>query len=148
MQQPQEQVIQVGELEMRFFVNGTHTGGHLAVAEMVVPPAARTPPPHAHANIDETVVGIAGTLTYMVDDVEYEVTPGARIFSPRGKPHGFWNRTDEPARVLLMFSPAHIGPEYFLEIGEVVNRGGPPDFQRLLGVMTKYGLTLAVPPPP
>ena len=143
--QPEEQVIQVGQLQMRFFVDGSHTHGHVSVAEMVVPPGARVPPPHAHAELDETVVGLAGVLHYTVDGVVHEVSPGVRVFSPRGKPHGFENRGAEPARVLLTFSPATVfGPQYFREIAELLG-AGPPDFARVRSVMARYGLTVAKP---
>jgi quercetin dioxygenase-like cupin family protein len=144
MLQPVEQVIQVGQLQMRFFVDGTHTDGHVSIAEMVVPPGAKVPPPHAHAELDEVVIGLTGTLHYTVDGVTHQVTPGVRVFSPRGKPHGFENRGDSEARVLLTFSPAMLfGPAYFREVGELLGSGGPPDFAKVKAVMERYGLTLA-----
>jgi len=143
MIQPIEQVIQVGQLQMRFFVDGSHTDGHVSVAEMVVPPGARVPPPHSHAELDEIVVGLAGALHYTVDGIAHEVTPGVRVFSPRGKPHGFENRGIAEARVLLTFTPATVfGPAYFREVGELLGAGGPPDFTKVKAVMQRYGLTL------
>jgi quercetin dioxygenase-like cupin family protein len=110
---------------------------------MVVPPGARVPPPHAHADIDEVAVGISGALHYTVDGVTHEVTPGVRVFSPRGKPHGFENHGAVEAHVLLTFSPATVfGPAYFREIGELLGAGGPSDFAKVKTVMERYGLTL------
>jgi quercetin dioxygenase-like cupin family protein len=146
VEQPHEQVIQVGQLQMRFFVDGTHTDGHLSVAEMVVPVGARVPPPHFHADVDETVLGLAGTLTYLIDGEEHAISPGVRRFSPRGKSHAFENRGAVEARVLCMFSPATIGPAYFREVGALLGAGGPPDFARVREVMDRYGLTLVAPP--
>lgn len=54
MQRPTEEWIAVGELEMRFFVDGDKTAGHVSVAEMIVPPRAKVPPPHSHQDVDET----------------------------------------------------------------------------------------------
>jgi quercetin dioxygenase-like cupin family protein len=145
MEQPQEQIIQVGALEMRFFVDGSHTDGHVAVAEMVVPPGARVPPPHAHAAMDEVVLGLAGTLSYTVGGVTHEVTPGARVYSPRGVPHAFENRGATAAHVLLTFSPATVfGPQYFRDVAAVLGAVGPPDPAKLAAVMQRYGLTLAM----
>jgi quercetin dioxygenase-like cupin family protein len=147
MTQPQEQVIQVGQLQMRFFVDGTQTDGHASIAELVVPAGAKTPPPHAHADLDETIQGIAGTLHYTVDGVTHEVTPGTRVFSPRGTPHGFENRGTTEARVLCVFSPATtFGPQYFRDLAELMVPGQPPDFQKVVSVMARYGLTLVAPP--
>lgn len=143
MSQPEEQVIQVGQLQLRFFVDGSHTGGHVSIAEMIVPPGAKVPPPHAHAELDEIVHGIAGTLHYTVDGVTHEVTPGVRVFSPRGKPHAFENRGAVEARVLCTFTPAtSFGPDYFREVGALLG-AGPPDFAKVKAVMARYGLTLA-----
>jgi hypothetical protein len=33
-----------------------------------------------------------------------------------------------------------IGAQYFRDVGAIVNIGGPPDRERLLEVMFKYGL--------
>ena len=128
MDHPDEQVIQVGQLQMRFFVDGSHTGGHVSVAEMIVPPGAKVPPPHAHADLDEIVLGLAGALHYTVDGVTHEVTPGVRVFSPRGKAHGFENRGASEARVLLVFSPAtKFGPQYFRDVAAAM---GTPRWPR------------------
>jgi hypothetical protein len=36
-----------------------------------------------------------------------------------------------------------IGEQYFHDVGAVVNAGGPPDRERLLEVMGRYGLVPA-----
>jgi quercetin dioxygenase-like cupin family protein len=144
MDQPVEERIQVGQLELRFFVNGTHTSGHVSMAEMRVPAGARVPPPHFHKDVDETVHVLEGTFTYSVDGKVHELRAGDRCFSPRGLVHHFANRHDTTARILTMFSPALIGPEYFRAVGEIVNAGGPPDFAKVRAVMERFGLVLAV----
>jgi quercetin dioxygenase-like cupin family protein len=143
MQQPTEERIQVGQLEMRFFVDGSHTGGHMSMAEMIVPPGAKVPPPHFHGEVDETVHAIEGTLRYRVDTEHYELRAGDRCFSPRGLVHAFANPGDVPARVLLVFSPAKIGPAYFRDVADVLAAGGPPDFAKVRAVMERHGLVLA-----
>jgi quercetin dioxygenase-like cupin family protein len=145
---PEIQPIRLGQLELRFFVDGSHTAGAYSVAEMIVPPGARTPPPHAHGDIDELVYGVAGALDYTIDGVTTVVTPGVRAFSPRGKAHGFENRGSVPAHVLLTFSPATVfGPQYFRDVAALMVPGQPPDFAKVRGVMERYGLVIATPPP-
>jgi quercetin dioxygenase-like cupin family protein len=143
MSQPKEERIKVGPLEMRFKVDGSHTSGHVAVAEMIVPAGARVPPPHFHVDVDETVQVLEGTLTYRVDDEVRELHAGEHMFSPRGSVHAFSNPGTVDARALVVFSPAKIGPEYFREVGEVLAVPGPPDVAKLKSVMTKHGLVLA-----
>jgi len=48
------------------------------------------------------------------------------------------------ARALITLSP-DIGAQYFRDVAEVVNAGGPPDKAALVAVMRRYGLT---PPAP
>src|SRR5271163_3037904 len=115
MDQPREEVIHVGQIEMKFFVDGSHTGGTMSMAEMLVPPKARVPPPHFHSNVDETVHVLEGTFSFTVDGKLHELRAGDRCFSPRGLVHSFANGTDAPVRVLSVFTPALIGPAYFRE---------------------------------
>jgi quercetin dioxygenase-like cupin family protein len=137
MEQPKEDRIAVGELEMRFFVDGRHTSGHVSIAEMIVPPRAKVPPAHAHEDIDETVQVLEGTLHYRIGETTHVLRAGDRAFSPRGLPHAFANHGDVTTRALLIFSPAKIGPEYFREIGALLGAGGAPDFARVKSVMEK-----------
>jgi quercetin dioxygenase-like cupin family protein len=130
MEQPKEQAIRVGQIELRFFVDGTHTTGHMSMAEMIVPAGARVPPPHYHGNVDETVHVLEGTFHFTVDGKRHELRPGDRCFSPRGLVHSFANPGDVQARVLSMFTPALIGPDYFRDVAEVLNAGGPPTSRR------------------
>ncbi len=143
MEQPAHELIRVGEIEMRFFVDCAKTSGHMSMAEMLLPPGARVPPPHFHADVDETVHVLEGTYLFTIDGKRHELRAGDRAFSPRGLVHGFTNPGDVPARVLMVFTPAQIGPAYFREIGEVINAGGPPNFAKVREVMERHGLTLA-----
>jgi len=143
MEQPKDQVVRVGQIELRFFVDGAETSGHMSMAEMLVPPGARVPPPHYHGNVDETVHCLEGTFSYTVDGTLHELRAGDRCFSPRGLVHSFANGGDVPTRILTCFTPALIGLAYFREIGDIVNAGGPPDFAKVRAVMERYGLVLA-----
>jgi quercetin dioxygenase-like cupin family protein len=143
MEQPREERIKVGGIEMRFFVDGAQTSGHMSMAEMILPPGVKVPPPHFHGEVDETAQVLEGTFHYTIDGKLHELRAGDRCFSPRGLVHAFTNPGDVPTRVLLVFSPAKIGPAYFREVGELLSAGGPPDFARVRAVMEKHGLTLA-----
>jgi hypothetical protein len=45
MQPPLEAPIKVGQIEIRYLIDGTATGAGSGVFEMTVPPGARVPPP-------------------------------------------------------------------------------------------------------
>ncbi len=136
-------LITIGSLSMRFLVDGRDTAGHMAMAEMIVQPHAKVPPPHRHVDVDETIHILEGSLTCRVDDCVSILNKGDYGFSPRGSVHHFSNPGDVPARVLVVFSPANIGPEYFREVADVLGAGGPPNMEMIQSVMKRYGIELA-----
>ena len=134
-------LIPIGSLSMQFLVDGEDTEGHMAMAEMIVQPQANVPPPHRHA--DETIRVLEGCLTYRVDGEVRVLQAGDHCFSPRGSVHHFSNPGDVPARALVVFSPANIGPAYFEDVAGVLGSGGPPDKDQLVAVMRRHGIELA-----
>lgn len=140
------ELIKVGQLEIRYLVDGTDKSG-LGVFEMTVPAGAMVPPPHSHTGNEECIYVLQGTLHYCVDGVARDLEPGDWMSTPRGATHHFINQTDAAARALIIMTP-DIGPQYFHDVGEVVNAGGPPDRARLAQVMARYGLLPARPPVP
>jgi len=140
------QIVNVGQLEIRYLVDGAQHGG-LGVFEMTVPVGAHVPPPHSHRDNEEFVFVLDGVLRYSVDDETRDLAAGEWMSTPRGAVHHFGNHGTETARALVIMTP-DIGVQFFLDVGEVVNAGGPPDRTRLLAVMSRYGLTPAQPRPP
>jgi quercetin dioxygenase-like cupin family protein len=135
-------VVKIGQLEIRYLVEGSRHGG-LGLFEMRVPPGAQVPPPHSHSNNEECVYVLAGELRYSVDGEARDLKAGAWMSTPRGSVHHFSNPGSETARVLVMLTP-DIGEQYFRDVAEVVGAGGPPDRTKLTEVMTRYGLVPAV----
>lgn len=128
----------VGELSIRYLIDGTATGG-MGVFELGVPPNSRVPPPHSHTANEECVYVLQGVLRYAVGDIERDLCPGDWMFTPRGSIHRFSNPHGEFARALIVLTP-DIGAQYFRDVAAVVNVDGPPDRARLLEVMSTYGL--------
>ncbi len=137
--------ISVGQLRIRYLIDGTAAGG-MGVFEMDVPPGSNVPPPHSHTRNEECVYVLEGTLRYSVDGVVRDLSPGDWMFTPRGSVHHFSNPKDGTARALIVLTP-DIGAQYFRDVGSLVNAGGPPDVGRLISVMAQYGLVPAPPQP-
>ena len=133
--------IQVGELTIRYLVDGAQHGG-LGVFEMTVPPLARVPPPHSHAYNEECLYVLEGTIRYTVDGQARDLRPSDWMSTPRGSVHAFSNPGRDAARALVIMTP-DIGPQYFHDVAAVVNAGGAPDPARLGQVMARYGLAPA-----
>ena len=135
--------IKVGGMAIRFLVDGEESDGSLAVFEFEVPVGAKVAAAHSHDRYEETIYGLQGILTWTVDGTEVEVGPGEALLIPRGVVHQFDNCGDMDARALAIVTPGILGPGYFREIADVLDRaaGGPPDVAALHGVMRRHGLT-------
>jgi quercetin dioxygenase-like cupin family protein len=135
-----KQVIAVGQMELRFLLDGNDTNESLVLFEFIIPAGAKVPIPHYHEAVDEVIYGREGTTTTTLDGKAIEVGPGDRVFIPRGAVHHHDNKTDRPARSLIYLSPASIGPAYFEEMAALIQPGVPPDPQKAAGIMMHHGL--------
>ncbi len=142
---PPKEIIRLGQFEVRFLLDGDDTAGRISMFEFIVPPGARVPAPHYHDQVDETLYGLEGVLTFTVDGRAHAIGPGERCFVPRGVVHHFINTGAEPTRTLAMLTPATIGPEYFREMAGLLGGGGPVDAGRVAEVMGRHGLVVVVP---
>jgi quercetin dioxygenase-like cupin family protein len=138
------EVVKVGQIEIRYLVDGADEGG-LGLFEMKVPPGAHVPPPHSHTNNEECVYVLDGVLRYRVDEDTRDLKPGEWMSTPRGSVHHFSNPGSETVRALVMMTP-DVGEQYFREVGALLAAGGPPDRAKLMAVMTRFGLVPAAPP--
>jgi quercetin dioxygenase-like cupin family protein len=135
--------VRVGNLIIRYLVDGSQSGG-MGLFELEVPPGSNVPPPHSHTHNEECVYVLEGTLRYSVDGVSRDLRPGDWMRTPKGSVHGFSNPHDSNVRALIFLTP-DIGAQYFRDVASVVNAGGPPDRQALISVMSRYGLVPAAP---
>ncbi|MGH7015373.1 MAG: cupin domain-containing protein [Stellaceae bacterium] len=143
--QPQEQpVVKIGQLEVRYLMDGTVTGAGVGMFELTVQPGARVPPAHSHSGNEEIVYVLEGTLRYTVDNEMRDLKPGDRMYTPRGSVHAFSNPHDRPARALIILTP-DIGAQYFRDVAAVIGAAGGPNPATMADVMNRYGLVLAPP---
>ena len=134
------ELIKVGQIEINYLTDKAQTAGSIGMFEVTVPPGAKVPAPHYHRDYDETVYGLAGILTMVIDGVATEVGRGDPLFIRRGAVHHFSNRHNENARVLSVVTPDLIGPEYFRAVAALIHPGSPPDPAEIAEVMLRYGL--------
>jgi quercetin dioxygenase-like cupin family protein len=137
--------IKLGELTIRFLLEGEQSGGSLAVFEFDVPAGSRVAAAHSHDAYEETICGLQGVLTWTVDGIQTEVGVGEALWIPRGAVHHFDNTSDVNAKALAIVAPGILGPDYFREVAAVLDgaAGGPPDLAALGAVMRRHGLTPA-----
>ncbi|KQT44596.1 cupin [Aureimonas sp. Leaf454] len=63
-------------------------------------------PVHIHPTQDEFILVQEGVLDLKLDGVWTKAGPGDLVKMPRGIPHGYFNKSDKPARALFWVSPA------------------------------------------
>jgi quercetin dioxygenase-like cupin family protein len=139
--------ITVGEMAIRFLLEGKESDGSVAMFEFGVPAGSKVAAPHSHDGYEETIYGLEGTLVWTVEGQAHEVGPGEVLCIPRGAVHQFANVSDLGAKALAIVTPGILGPDYFREVAAVLDAaaGGPPDVTAISAVMRRHGLT-PVPP--
>jgi uncharacterized cupin superfamily protein len=131
-------------------LRGEHTGGSLALIENVLPAGFGGMPLHVHPAFDEAFYVLEGELTfrYEQDGAVHSVVagPGDAFTIPTGVGHAFSVTSPEPARYLIIGSPAGIDA-FFADAGEAIpapvlpDADEPPAFdrERLVRAFEKYG---------
>jgi quercetin dioxygenase-like cupin family protein len=108
-------------------LTGKETNGAFALVELVAMPGAE-PPPHIHLATDETYYVLEGEFAVLHGDRTYTATAGSVVYLPQGTLHAWRNATTQPARALLLITPA--------------------GFENVIPVVGKPGTLVAPPPPP
>jgi quercetin dioxygenase-like cupin family protein len=98
-------------------LTGKDTNGHYCLIDMFVP-VGGGPPAHRH-DFEETFVVIEGEIHATFRGKEQIVRTGETIHIPSNAPHQFQNRSDKPARLLCLASPAGL-EEFFMKLGTLV----------------------------
>jgi mannose-6-phosphate isomerase-like protein (cupin superfamily) len=84
------QTIRIGQIEIHY-LQAAGEAGDMSCFEMLVPSGAGVPPPHSHAEHEELVYVLDGTLRYTVGSVTRDLGPGDTMGTPKGVPHAFGN---------------------------------------------------------
>ena len=91
-------------------------------------------PPHTHANEDQCLYVVSGTVHLEIDGEVIEARTGTYVIKPRGLSHAFWKPTITPALVLEITTPG--GFESFYDEMAAVRSAG-----EALAIQSKYGMT-------
>ena len=134
--------IKIGQLAIRFLIEGEESGGTAAIFEFDVPVGAKVPVAHSHDGYEETIYGLGGVMTLTIEGVPTDLGPGEVLCIRRGVVHHFDNTHDVDAKALAVVTPGILGPDYFREVAAVFEAaaGGPPDLAAIAAVMSRHGL--------
>ncbi len=140
---------------MQVKLGATSTDGALAVLEQLAPVGSATPM-HRHDATDEHFYVLAGEVTFHGPGGGRRCGAGAFVSVPRGTPHAFRVTGREPARLLVLSTPATF--EGFVRAagapaprGELPPAGpapGPEALAQLAALGARHDVTLLGPPPP
>lgn len=78
-------------------------------------------PVHVHPTQDEFILVQEGTLDLKLDGVWTKAHAGDLVRMPKGVPHGYFNKSDKPARALFWVSPAGKLKELFEELHDMTD---------------------------
>lgn len=121
---------------------GDQTAGSTTALENVIAPG-EGPPLHLHRAQDEIWYLLEGALRFRLGDEVSHAPEGSLVFVPRGTPHCFQNVEGEPARILVVFTPA--GMEGFFE-GFAQMPPGPVDPEAFAALAGESGMEVVGPP--
>ena len=136
------ETVELGGLGVRFMVGSEAAGGGFALVEHPIAPRTLAAPLHSHRHEDEYTYVLEGEVGVQVGDEIRYATAGDLVFKPRGVPHAFWNRRDEPARALELISPGGF-ERYFAELAPLLPPHRPePDLAGIGALQERYGLDM------
>jgi quercetin dioxygenase-like cupin family protein len=104
-------------------VTGEQTGGRYCLIDMLVPPGGG-PPPHRH-DFEEMFTIQDGEIELTFRGEVLRASAGSTVNIPANAPHSFKNKSDKPARLLCMCTPAG-QEEFFTAVGDPVDSRTAP----------------------
>jgi mannose-6-phosphate isomerase-like protein (cupin superfamily) len=132
-------------------VSGVETDGRFCLLEFVQPPGEWTPL-HVHNRSDQTHYVLEGELALYLPGESVVVGPGECSYGPMNVPHTENVTSDDPARVLVLNSPAGFD-EFVAAAGQPATEltlpppaQPPPDIERLAAIAAQHGIEILGPP--
>jgi quercetin dioxygenase-like cupin family protein len=129
--------------DLIFKVTGDQTRGLLDYFIVEVAPHGG-PPLHVHHKQEEAIHVVKGRFKVRIGDDEFELEDGGFAYLPSGEPHAFLNLTDEPAELIVVYTPGG-GHRFYEELGPAT-RAANPDRAEIAAIFERHGMSLLGPP--
>lgn len=130
----------IGSWKIVSRVLGSQTDGRFEMYHFVLPPGEEVAY-HVHDRAAETIYVLSGEVEFQVDGKKFPGRPGSVAFVPMHLHHGFQNHSQQPAEVILVFSPSTSQNEFFRAM-EKVFAAGAPDMARVKALQEQYDQVL------
>ena len=141
-------------VKMKILLSSKDTGGQFSLIEGLMPPGGDGGL-HLHGNEDESMHLLEGELEVTIGDKTFSLNSGESYFAPRNIPHRLRNRSETPARSLLLTTPGGFD-EFICRAGIRLMDGitppleppTPDQMERLLKLAAQFGIKIIAPPDP
>ncbi|MBT2390959.1 cupin domain-containing protein [Streptomyces maoxianensis] len=110
-----------------YLATDASTRGEFGLYRMDMAPKAGGPRTHFHKSISESFFIIEGTVRLYNGESWIDGTAGDFLYVPQGGLHAFRNDSDDPASMLLLFTPGAPREEYFEKVAEVATEWSPEE---------------------
>ncbi|MFB2769376.1 cupin domain-containing protein [Pelatocladus sp. BLCC-F211] len=135
-----------------FLATGEDTGGAYSITEVLMQPQSVIPA-HRHDQADEAHYILEGEIEYQLEDRTSIATSGTFFNFPKNQYHGFKNIGSNPAKILMIITPAG-AEQFFSEMGQqivepmseeekrnLLSPPNPADIEKAIEIaVNKYGL--------
>jgi quercetin dioxygenase-like cupin family protein len=122
----------------RVLLRSEQSDGEVSMVESTMAPGAPGPPLHLH-DFDEAFYMLEGELTFQLDSELTVAGPGEIAFASRGIPHTLANRSDTPARSVIVFTPAGFEREFARRAAARIGVEPPPWALQPIPKVTRVG---------
>jgi quercetin dioxygenase-like cupin family protein len=129
--------------DLIFKVTGDDTNGAFDYFIVEVGPNGG-PPLHVHHSQEETIHVLTGRFKVRIGDEVHTLDPGGFAYLPSGLPHAFLNLTDEPAEIIVVYTPGGCHG-FYAELGPAT-RVADPDRAEIAAIFERHGMSLLGPP--
>jgi quercetin dioxygenase-like cupin family protein len=129
--------------DLIFKVTGEDTGGAFDYFIVEVAPHGG-PPLHVHHKQEETIHVLNGQFKVRIGDEHFQLKEGGFAYLPSKIPHAFLNLTDQPAEIIVVYTPGG-GHKFYEELGPAT-RNGTPDRTVVAAIFEKHDMSLLGPP--
>ncbi|AYE94106.1 cupin domain-containing protein [Mycobacterium paragordonae] len=96
-----------------YLANQRATDGDYGLYRVDIAPSGGGPGPHYHRTMSEAFFVLSGTIRLYDGQDWFDGHQGDFLYVPPGGIHGFRNELDEPASMLMLFSPGAPREAYF-----------------------------------
>ena len=141
-------------VRIKILLSSKDTGDQFSLIEGLMPPGGDGGL-HLHANEDESMHLLEGELEVTIGDEMFSLASGESYFAPRNVPHRLRNRSQTPARCLLLTTPggfdafiSQAGIRLMEGITPPVELPTPDQMAKLLKLAEAFGIKIIAPPDP